>query len=228
MPNHSEIYRLEPEQYDLLISKQPNLLERIQCIHNLEGQDVIDLGAGTGRLTVPIAQQAKSVLALDASEAMLRVTAKKLKNANLNNWNIRVSDHRKIQAEDNSADVLVSGWSICYIGSSNVHGWKENVAATINEIKRVLRPGGTVIKFETLGTGVEFPSPPDFLTGYYSMLEKVYNFQNTWIRTDYQFDNLDEAERLTKFFFGTDISEKVVREKRTTLPECAGIWWRSF
>lgn len=83
MPNHTEIYNSEAERYDLLISKQPNLLETIQRIRNLEGLDVIDLGAGTGRLTVPIAQTAKSVLALDASEAMLRVTAEKLKKANL-------------------------------------------------------------------------------------------------------------------------------------------------
>jgi len=109
-----------------------------------------------------------------------------------------------------------------------VNNWENNVEEVISEFKRVLRPGGTAIILETLGTGAEFPSPPDFLIGYYSLLEKNYGFQNTWIRTDYRFDDLDEAEELTKFFFGTGISEKVVREKLQTLPECAGIWWRSF
>ncbi|RAP21073.1 hypothetical protein C2W64_03656 [Brevibacillus laterosporus] len=33
----------------------------------------------------------------------------------------------------------------------------------MSEIKRVLRPGGTAIIFETMGTGYETPHPPAFL-----------------------------------------------------------------
>lgn len=44
MPDHTKIYRSEAEKYDLLISKQPDLLETLQSICPLEGKDIIDLG----------------------------------------------------------------------------------------------------------------------------------------------------------------------------------------
>jgi ubiquinone/menaquinone biosynthesis C-methylase UbiE len=228
MPDHEDIYRTQAERYDALIAKQPNVVEVIERICPLEGLDIIDLGAGTGRLTVPIAKIAKSVLALDASAAMLEVTARKLEEARLDNWSTRISDHREIQAESGCADVLVSGWSISYVGSSNVENWERNIAAAMKEIERVLRPGGTAIVLETLGTGVERPSAPPYLLGYYALLEKVYGFQHTWIRTDYHFGNIAEAEQLTSFFFGEELAEKVVREHLESVPECAGIWWRRF
>lgn len=50
-------------------------------------------------------------------------------------------------------------------------------------------------------------------------------FGATWIRTDYRFESLDEAERLTRFFFGGALADEVVRRKWITLPECTGLWW---
>jgi ubiquinone/menaquinone biosynthesis C-methylase UbiE len=228
MPNHTEIFNDEADKYDLLISKQPDLQEVIESIRSPRGLDVIDLGAGTGRLTIPIAKQSKSVTALDASAAMLEVTASKLRSTNVHNWTTKVSDHRHIQAEDHSADMLVSGWSICYVASSNVEGWEQNIAAVMNEIERVLRPGGTAIIFETMGTGAESPAPPGFLTGYYSLLERVYGFRHKWIRMDYRFDDPDQAAELMKFFFGDELSEQVLRSGSAIVPECAGVWWRNW
>jgi hypothetical protein len=93
-------------------------------------------------------------------------------------------------------------------------------------MKRVLRPGGTVIILETLGTGCESPHPPsDALAAYYALLEEEHGFSATWIRTDYRFASLSEAEDLTRFFFGDGLADRVAREGLVTLPECTGIWW---
>ncbi|SEB49154.1 class I SAM-dependent methyltransferase [Paenibacillus sp. GP183] len=225
MPNHEEIYSNQAETYDLLISKQESLYETINTIKRVEGLDILDIGAGSGRLTCVLAPKVKSILALDQSEAMLQVTANKLQKAGLHNWRTQVADHRKLPVEDNSADLIVSGWSICYLGSSNVENWKENIHQVMMEIKRVLRPGGTAIIIENFGTGSETPNPPNFLSEYYSLLETVYGCSHKWIRTDYTFENLGEAERLTRFFFGDILAEKVVKEKLAKLPECAVVWW---
>jgi hypothetical protein len=91
-----------------------------------------------------------------------------------------------------------------------------------------LRPGGTIIIMETLGTGYEMPTPPDELVAYYAYLEGEAGFSSTWIRTDYLFESLAEAQALTSFFFGEEMVEKVVREAgqdHVVLPECTGIWW---
>ncbi|NQX62550.1 class I SAM-dependent methyltransferase [Paenibacillus qinlingensis] len=225
MPNHADIYANQATMYERLVSKQASLYETIQAIIPVEGLDIIDMGAGAGRLTRVLAPQAKSIVALDASESMLRITADHLGQADLHNWRTQVADHRQLPIEDHRADLIVSGWSICYLGNSDVDHWEANIHQVISEIRRVLRPGGTAIIIENFGTGSETPNPPDFLVDYYRLLESEYGFSHRWIRTDYTFESVDEAEMLTRFFFGDAIADKVVSEQLTTLPECAGIWW---
>ncbi|MFC7441407.1 class I SAM-dependent methyltransferase [Laceyella putida] len=228
MPDHTVIYTKKAEQYDLLISRQKSVYQTLEKIKPFEGLDIIDMGAGTGRLTCLLAPKAKSILALDASQAMLDVTANKLKEMGLNHWKTRVADHRQLPVGDNSADLIVSGWSICYLGSSNVPGWRRYVHQVMEEIKRVLRPGGSVVILETMGTGTALPTPPDFLKGYYSLLENGYGFSKTVIRTDYAFANIAEAGDLTRLFFGDELADRVVEQGLVQLPEWAGVWWREF
>ncbi|MFG0213953.1 class I SAM-dependent methyltransferase [Brevibacillus porteri] len=225
MPNHEQIYKNQAEQYDLMISRQPSLLAVIEEITPIKGQDVIDLGAGSGRLTSVLAPHAKSILALDASAAMLEVNAQQLTQARLTNWKTNVADHRELPAKDNCADVIVAGWTVCYLTSSEVPNNELHLEKIIQEMKRVLRPGGTIVIMETMGTGYETPHPPEFLTQYYSLLENKYGFSHKWIRLDYQFKDIEEAEQLSRFFFGDELADRVAREKLVTLPECAGVWW---
>jgi ubiquinone/menaquinone biosynthesis C-methylase UbiE len=118
---------------------------------------VLDLGAGTGRLTCIIAPKAKSMIATDASAPMLDITERKLKELELPNhlhWKTIVADHRQLPIDDNSVDVIVSGWSICYLASSNHHLWDNNLEEMMQEARRVLRPGGKIIIFETISGGL--------------------------------------------------------------------------
>ncbi|MDN9009362.1 class I SAM-dependent methyltransferase [Brevibacillus laterosporus] len=223
-PNHPDIYQNQAEKYERLISKQPSLYAVINQIKPIENTDIIDLGAGTGRLTTVLAKQAKSIVALDASEAMLQVTAHKLKQAGLHNWRTQVADHRALPVANDSADLLVSGWSIGYLSNSTDPTWKHNIKQVMAEIKRVLRPGGTAIILETMGTGHETPHPPIFLQDYYRSLEQDYGFSFSWIRLDYHFESVEEAADLTRFFFGEEVAEKVVSQSLLHVPECAGIW----
>jgi ubiquinone/menaquinone biosynthesis C-methylase UbiE len=225
MPNHAQIYKDQADQYDTLISRQPALLHIIEELKPVKGLDIIDMGAGSGRLTKELAPHAKSILALDTSAEMLIENEKQLVELGLTNWKTQVADHRNIPVSDNSADLILAGWSICYLASSNTSNYEMNIAKIMEEMKRVLRPGGTLIIFETMGTGYESPNPPDFLKPYYSILEDKYGFNFRWIRLDYHFNSLDEAEQLTRFFFGDTLSDRVVKESLIQLPECAGIWW---
>ncbi|MCZ8511880.1 class I SAM-dependent methyltransferase [Paenibacillus filicis] len=225
MPNHDQIYEHGVLNYHLMISKQPELVPFIEEIKNIRGLDIVDLGAGTGRLTVPLAPYARSIIALDASEAMLKVAAARLAEAGLSNWTTAAADHRSLPLEDRSADLAVAGWTICYLASSNTPDWRQNLRQMIVEMKRILRPNGTLVLFETLGTGVEKPKPPSFLTAYYAALTEDYGFSHRAIRTDYEFDSPRQAEELTRFFFGDELADRVAAGKASRVPECAGIWW---
>ena len=84
------------------------------------------------------------------------------------------------------------------------------------------------IYLETLGTGYETPTPPDELTAYYAFLENEEGFSSTWIRTDYLFESVEEAKKVSTFFFGEEIVEKFIEHPlgdHVILPECTGIWW---
>ncbi|MFS1510988.1 class I SAM-dependent methyltransferase [Chengkuizengella sp. SCS-71B] len=221
MPNHTEIYKHKAETYYKLISKQNNLVYTIEKIRPIKGLDIVDLGAGTGRLASVLAEEAKSIIALDASQEMLNITKKRLKKAGFTNWKTIVSDLRKLPLQDQSADLVVAGWSICYLGSENNPYWEQDIYKVIKEMKRVLRSNGTIIIFETHGTGVTSPAPPDFLKKYYTALVDDYGFSHQCIRLDYTFDHINQAEELTRFFFGNDLADKVVRENLVQLPECA-------
>src|SRR5690606_41310743 len=99
----------------------------------------------------------------------------------------------------------------------------------LNEMRRVLRPNGTAVLLETMGTGSESPNPPaPGLAEFYAWLEGEHGFHYQWIRTDYQFAAVDGAEQLTRFFSGDELADCSVREQLTILPECTGIWWRSY
>jgi ubiquinone/menaquinone biosynthesis C-methylase UbiE len=225
MPDHTDLYNNEAEKYDLFISKQSKLDHLVEEIRPFEGLDIVDLGSGTGRLATVLALKSKSIVALDSAGPMLQIAANKLSKAGLTNWTTKVADSRKFPIDQNSADLIVAGWTICYLASSNVPNNEQNLEKVIQEMKRVLRPGGTIIIFETMGTGHKTPNPPDFLKQYYSLLEKVYGFSHKCVRTDYTFDSLGQAAELTRFFFGDELAEKVLDEKLVRLPECAGVWW---
>ena len=57
---------------------QGNIPRAIDEIIHVDGLDIIDLGAGTGRLTLILAPRAKSIRAFDVSAEMLRVCRERL------------------------------------------------------------------------------------------------------------------------------------------------------
>ncbi len=229
MPDYLEIYSKQAEQYEALVSQedyQHNIARALHQIVPFDGLTVVEFGAGTGRLTCLLAPVVKSIQAFDSSQHMLDVAIAKLQKSGLTNWQIDVSDHRHISAQTGAADVAISGWSVCYMVVGNDETWEAELAKGLDEMRRVIRPGGTLIILETLGTGHEQPVPPAILVHYYAYLE-ARGFQRTWIRTDYQFRDTAEAATLTRFFFGDEMVEKIVEDERgVILPECTGIWWR--
>ena len=84
-----KIYQSEGERYEALVSRedfQGNIPRAINEIINVDGLEVLDLGAGTGRLTLILAPRAKSIHAFDASAEMLRVGRERLNASGLSNW----------------------------------------------------------------------------------------------------------------------------------------------
>ena len=227
MVDHKQVYEQQGEKYQQLIAREDylgNLLPAIQNLVPLIGLDIIDLGTGTGRLASLLGPITAKVYAFDQSEHMLGVAANLLANLSMDPWLIAAADHKAIPLPWNSTDLILSGWSFCYLAVWGGEDWKSAIRDGLSEIKRVLRNQGSVILIESLGTGNLEPQSPDKLKPYFSYLE-AHGFRRSWIRTDYKFRSRDEARDLTAFFFGEEMLQNIKMESAPILPECTGLWY---
>jgi SAM-dependent methyltransferase len=167
----------------------------------------------------------KTILFSDISRHMLDVAVAKLEKTGLQNWTVTVADNRALPVADQVADISISGWSLGYFTSWNADSWRTEIGQALTEMKRVLRPGGTVVILEGCGVATEKLRPSNALAIYCAWLESEHGFSSTWFRTDYRFESLSEAQELTRFFFGDGLADRVGRENIVILPECSGIWW---
>ncbi|QHW34392.1 class I SAM-dependent methyltransferase [Paenibacillus rhizovicinus] len=232
MQEHEVIYQSETETYDRLIAnedREGNVLRAIRTIvPNLAQVDAADIGSGTGKIARRLASQVKSIVMTDASKAMLAVAEKHLKAGGSANWRMEQGMNENLPLADHAVDLLTAGWTICYSTSSNIPNWEDNLQRIQQEIARVVKPGGSAVIFENFGTGSSVPDPPDFLTAYYAKLELQYGFAHTVIQTDFEFESVEEAAALTDFFFGSELSQEVLRTQVTRVPGFTGVWWKRY
>ncbi len=228
MPSEKEVYADHPQEYDALISHEDyrgNILKSIRAIVPLDDLDVVDLGAGTGRLAGLLAPWVRTMLAFDLSVAMLSVAGERLLPAPRKNWLAAAADHRRLPLLGHSVDLIVSGWSISYLAVWQPADWRTQVDLWLAEARRVLRRAGRIILLESLGTGTETPVRLPHLLDFYSWLEEK-GFQNECIRTDYRFESIEAAVELAGLFFGEEMKRRIRQSGSVLLPEFTGIWWR--
>jgi ubiquinone/menaquinone biosynthesis C-methylase UbiE len=229
VPDERAVYARQAGQYDRLVQREDRdgrLLPALEAVRPLAGLDIVELGAGTGRLTLLMAPLARRVWAFDASRHMLARALVKLPPVRFPHVQLAVADHRGLPLASKSADLAIAGWSLCYLVVDHARAWRHELGRGLAEMWRVLRPGGTILLVETLGTGHEEPYRAGLLADYYAFLEQQ-GFASSWIRTDYRFASLAEAEALVRFFFGDDLAALVLERGRLDLPECTGLWWLS-
>ncbi len=226
MTDFRRIYAERGAMYDALVSREDvpgNILRVLGEIRPFPWSTVVDLGAGTGRMTRLLLPRATRVIALDGSRHMLSIAGKTTAVA----AGLAVAQNEALPLPTAVAEVAIAGWSLGHSVGWFPAGWQRMIGRTLDEMRRVVRPHGVVILLETLGTGRVDPEPPTAgLRAYYRWLEQDHGFRHTWIRTDYRFESVAEAARLTRFFFGDELADRIEREALTVVPECTGVWWR--
>lgn len=138
----------------------------LPLLGDLKGKKVLDVGAGTGRVSLRLARRGADVTALDVSETMLEEIKKKIKR-NSTEIKIVIGDCESMPFEDESFDVVVSAFHIVHL---------KDLKRFFDEVYRVLKSGG---KF--LVTNINQKRPPEIKTkegiieieSYYHRPEKV-------------------------------------------------------
>ena len=236
MIDYWQIYHSQAEQYDRLVSREDqegNLVSALDSICSLAGKRVVELGAGTGRITRLLMPHVSEILALDISAHMLAVAREKLFldgrfRGGSRKWHLIRADNRQLPLRQGPADLAIAGWSLGHFVGWYKQTWRQEIDLVLSEMRRVIIPGGSLVVIETLGTGHRTPEPPhEGLANYYRWLEQEHGFTRLWIRSDYHFQSITEAFELTKFFFGRALADQIVQTGSLVLPECTGIWFQS-
>lgn len=214
--------------YDALVSREDregNVLATLRRLVSLDGARVVEMGAGTGRLTRLLAPHVAHVVACEGEAAMLSVARADLARRGLDNVTLHVADNAALPVEGGVADLTIAGWTFGHATGWYPDAWRAPIDAMLDEASRVTRPGGAIVVLETLGTGRTEPAAPrPELAEYYARMEEERGFIRHVVRTDYEFASLAEAESLVRFFFGGALAERVARERLVVLPECTGLW----
>ena len=100
---------------------------------------VLELGYGTGRVTVPLAQRCAFLHGIDHSEAMLRLCRRKLEAAGVNNAEVLVGDISDFRLE-HTFDFIIAPYRVLQNLETD-----SQVQGLFSGIRRHLRPGGRCI-----------------------------------------------------------------------------------
>ncbi len=150
-----DAYESWADKYDNDVRRNPaTVAERNQLIFYLapKKRDVIlDLGCGTGRLTIPLSKNCKKIIGIDFSERMLEVARKK--SVGYKNIEYRRLDARKrLPFASSSFDSAIASLVINHI---------DDVGSFFKDIGRVLKSKGTLVFNDVNPDGYVSPSYED-------------------------------------------------------------------
>ena len=225
------LYADFPLEYELLVSHedyQGNLLRSVQSLQPLEGAVAAELGAGTGRVTNLLRDHVRRLHAFDLTAPMLRVAQEKQRRLGWTNVSLALADSRQMPVRGGWADFAIQGWSFLHIAVLHRDDWQAQLGRALDEMRRLVRPGGRSILIETLGTGEPMPNPAPFYRTVYDFLEGERGFAPLSIRTDYRFETMEQIHRVVVPLFGPQMLDRLVEtETGWILPECTGLWWKT-
>jgi len=186
------------------------------------GASLLDVGAGTGRVSRLLAPHVARIVSLDLNAPMLRMAQQHQRRAALPWW-LTVGDAVRLPLRPNWADVVTAGWALGHF-CGWFPAWRGLIDQALAEFTRVGKAGAAQIIIETLGTGAAQPAPPTTeLAAFYDHLEKAHGFARQTLRTDYLFPDEQRARQLVAFFFGEEMTHQLDGVK---LVEWTGFWSR--
>lgn len=100
-----------------------------------EGSEVADIGTGTGFVAAGMAPWVKRVIGIDNASAMLRVARENLDSLGVSNADLLVGDLAGVPLADNSVDAAFANMVLHHA---------VDPTAMLEEMARIVRPGGTV------------------------------------------------------------------------------------
>jgi SAM-dependent methyltransferase len=172
------LYRIEPGLYERLVAGERIHRGIVEWLPSVER--AVEVGAGSGRLTVPLARSDGHVIAVEPAAPLRHRLAARLTEEDLRNVEILGGFFDNLQLPSDSADLVVSCSAFTVEPG---HGGQ----AGLDQMERVCRPGGLVV--------VIWPDAPDWLA------ERGYAHEVFEGEAEVDFGSLDEAVAVARVFY---------------------------
>lgn len=196
------LYRREPELYDRLSRAErlhPAVLQWLP-----DGVDrIVEVGAGTGRLTLELLHRAREVVAIEPAAPLRALLTRRL---------MRAAHGDRARAADGFFDdlPLASNWADLVVACSAFtpeagHGGEAGLA----EMERVCRPGGVVV--------IVWPNSVGWLAA------RGYRYASFTGEMFVEFASCEEAIELTEIFYPAAAAEMHRGPERRISYEALGI-----
>jgi SAM-dependent methyltransferase len=114
----------------------------IQALAPLEGQILLDVGAGTGDRSLQYARVAKHVYALEPETRAFSMLCGRIKSAGLTNLTPLRGNADSIELDDHTVDLAYATWSAIL---------RPGAEAELREVERVTRLGGRIVVVQNYG-----------------------------------------------------------------------------
>jgi SAM-dependent methyltransferase len=170
----SKVYDEQPDLYDRLIrgeSLHPQVLEALPRVERC-----VEIGAGTGRLTMHLAQTCDRVLAIEPAEGMRAILEQRVPS----NVDVRDGTFAATGLRDGCADLVVS----C---SAFTPDERQGGEAGLAEMLRIAAPGATV--------AIVWPLEPGWLE------ERGFSYRSFDGDMTIDFGTLEDALELARVFY---------------------------
>jgi len=179
---HSKMLKSEPAE-SVYTRYFPLHLTALLFLKRFGCKKVMDLGCGTGRHTIYLAQNGYQVFAVDISETGIEVTRAKAEKLNLTNIEFAQLDMRNLSVDDNLMDAIMCVWT-------SGHGTFEDARKNLKEMYRILRLGEILV--------IDYVSREDENYGKGTEIEK-----NTFI------NNVEGEENIPHHYFAKEEIEEL-------------------
>lgn len=124
----------------------PTVVSAVETLRQYGCSSVLDLCCGAGRHSIFLARSGFEVYGIDLSDTAINIAQTLAQSEGLSCVKFTVGDMRAIQFPDCYMDAVVCVWS-------TGHGFQDEFIKSIDEMFRVLKPGGLLL--------ADFPSSAD-------------------------------------------------------------------
>ncbi len=137
---NEEIVTKLDEWYSAYYDPKKNELKKILKEAKITNKEVLELGCGTGRITLELAKRAKQVTAIDDDQNYLDYLEQKIQSKRLDNIKLIKKNINNIGTLKKKYDVIVSGWA-------GLH-YADKKKTILKSLHKLLKPNGILIIIE--------------------------------------------------------------------------------